>query len=290
MHTLIVGCGYLGERVARRWCNAGHHVSALTRSVARSKVWDSRGIAPIVGDVLAPDTLAALPSCDILLYAVGFDRTAGVEKRTVYVDGLQNVLQAVAGRAGRVIYISSTSVYGQDQGETIDESSPTIPQSDGGQICLAAEQCLRDSEFGRQGRTSILRMAGIYGPDRLLARIDSLRDGTSLAGSPDAWLNLIHVDDAASVAIAAAATASPHELYLVSDDRPVTRGEYYGELARLTGAPQPRFDPGQLPRHGNGLNKRCCNGRVRQSLGVEWLYPTMTHGLPACLGERRAGN
>lgn len=283
MHALIIGCGYLGRRVAQRWIAAGHSVTALTRSPDRVHELQRSGVAPVVGDVLAPRSLAALPECDVLLYAVGYDRAAGHDKRRLYVEGLRNVLAAVGTRAGRMIYISSSSVYGQDAGEWIDETSPTEPTTDGGRICLEAERVLAASAFAVTDCAETLRLSGIYGPDRLLAKVDALRAGTPLAGSPEAWLNLIHVEDAADAVAAAAAHPAPESLYLVSDDRPVTRGEYYGELARLVGAPPPVFDATQSPRHGVGLNKRCRNERLKQSLGMTWRYPTWRQGLAESL-------
>lgn len=286
MRVLIIGCGYIGRRAAARWIAAGHEVTALTRSPERAAELARAGLRTVVGDVLDTRSLAALPAADVLLYAVGYDRTAGQDKRTVYVEGLRQVLHAVQERVGRCIYVSSSSVYGQDAGEWVDETSPTEPQTEGGRICLAAEEVVLRSPLGLADRSCILRLSGIYGPDRLLAKVDALRQGTPLAGSPEAWLNLIHVDDAAAAASAAAESPAPQPLYLVSDDRPVTRGEYYAQLASLVSAPTPRFDPTQSPRHGTGLNKRCCAQLVKDSLGMEWNYPTLAEGLPACLAGR----
>lgn len=286
MQTLIIGCGYLGGRVARRWAAAGEGVSVLTRSAERAQHWREVGLQPHVGDVLSPDSLRRLPECDVLLHAVGYDRGSDVDKRQVYVDGLRHVIEAVGDRVGRFLYISSSSVYGQEAGEWVDEASLTEPKTAGGRICLEAEQLLRESALGRSGRAVILRLSGIYGPGRWLARVESLRSGTPLAGSPDAWLNLIHVDDAATAVLAAAGHPSPEPLYLVSDDRPVMRGDYYGQLARLVDAPPPVFDAALQPRHGSGLNKRCCNRRVKASLGVAWRYPTLDEGLQQSLGSR----
>ena len=289
MKALIVGCGYLGERVAGRWVEGGGEVVALTRSKERAVELQAAGIEPVVGDVLIPETLINLPDCDVLLYAVGFDRTAGVDKRTVYVDGLRNVLDAIGDRVDRFLYVSSTSVYGQSAGEWVDEESPTEPVTEGGRICLEAEALV--TEYGsRAGRfTVILRLAGIYGLGRLLTRVEALRSGKALAGSPEAWLNLIHVDDAAAVMVRCVEHPTPEGLYLVADDEPATRGEYYGELARLTGAPPPVFDAGQTPRHGTGLNKRCRNARVRESLALELAYPTMADGLATSIGSSLPG-
>ena len=283
MHVLILGCGYLGRRAADLWRGAGHAVSILTRSAARAAALRQAGWQPYVGDVLDADSLAALPDADVLLYAVGYDRGAGVDKRQVYVEGLRHALETVGRRAGRILYVSSSSVYGQAAGEWIDETSPTVPGTEGGEICLAAEQVLREFSNGFAGPCCVLRLTGIYGPGRLLAKTETLRQGLPLSGSPDAWLNLIHVADAARICVTAAGHPQPEPLYLVTDDRPVQRGEYYAELARLLDAPPPRFDPAETPRHGQGLNKRCRNALLKASLGIALTYPTIQEGLPASL-------
>lgn len=302
MHCLVIGCGYLGLRVAARWREAGHSVAALTRSPLRAEELRRLGIAPFIGDVLAPESLRQLPGADVLLMSVGHDRAGPADKRTVYVQGLANVLQAIAGRVRKFIYTSSVSVYGQSDGTWVDESSVCEPASTGGQTCLDAESVLAtqpgvetnessrpapDRRFGlstnesRRFEVFILRLAGIYGPGRLLARIEELRAGQALGGEPGAWLNLIHVDDAVRAVLACGEARRLGGTYIVCDDRPVTRREYYTALAELVGAPAPRFDPNIAPRtRSSGLNKRCSNQKMRIELGVELAFPTMATGLP----------
>ncbi len=286
MNFLIIGCGYVGRRAAESWLRWGHHVSALTRSAQNAAQLSEMGISPYVGDVLDPASLAALPAADVMLYAVGFDRTAGPTQRDIYVHGLDNVLNHAADRAERLIYLSSTSVYGQTDGTWVDESSPCRPARPNGQVCLEAETLLLQHE-GAAARESrnILRLAGIYGPDRLLARVEALRSGEPLKGNPDAFLNLIYVDDIVRSIDACLERGGKDTLYLVCDDRPITRLEYYSELAKLSGAAAPRFVPGDTARHSlESLNKRCRNTRLRSELQVELAYPTITTGLPAALG------
>src|SRR5262245_13835759 len=127
---LIIGCGYVGRRVARCWVARGDTVFALTRSDDRARELHDRGIEPIVGEVTDAATLAALPEAAVLLYAIGLDRAAGNSQREVYVGGLGNVLERVTGKVGRFLYLSSTSVYGQDEGEWVDESSECHPASE----------------------------------------------------------------------------------------------------------------------------------------------------------------
>jgi nucleoside-diphosphate-sugar epimerase len=118
--TLIVGCGYLGLRVARRMMAEGHRVFGTTRTRERADWLSEQGIEPILADVLAPETLADLPSVNRAFYCVGFDRASGVPIDAVYVDGLRRALGRLGARAKRLVYASSTGVYGDHGGDWID--------------------------------------------------------------------------------------------------------------------------------------------------------------------------
>ncbi|MFO1093233.1 MAG: SDR family oxidoreductase [Planctomycetaceae bacterium] len=283
MDVLIVGCGYLGRRAAAKWLAGGHRVSALTRSATKADALRSSGIVPIIGNVLDPLTVAALPAAEVLLIALTHDPASGVSKSALLVDGVANLVQSARSRVRHVIHVSSTSVYGQSDGSWIDETSPTEPTTDGGQIALAAERKLQECCVALPNgcQSTVLRLAGIYGPGRLIARVDQLRAGAPVAGSPDAWLNLIHVEDAATCVCAAAAGSHTEPVLLICDDRPVTRGEFYSAIAREVGAPPPTFDPDSTAgRRTTGLNKRCRNARMHAELGVALRYPDSIAALP----------
>lgn len=302
MDKLIIGCGYLGRRVAKAWLRAGHRVSALTRSEAHAEEMTQAGLRPVIGDVCDAASLSGLPAADAVLYCVGYDRSSGRSQHEVSVDGLQNVLNQIRSTAHRLIYISSSSVYGQSAGEWVDEDSECHPVQEGGKSSLAAEALIRsyypmNGIDGPASSANIIRLTGIYGPGRLLSRVDSLKTGAVFAGSGEAWLNLIHVDDAVNVVLACEEKGIPGATYLASDDQPVRRSEYFGLLAKLCGAPAPRFDPGQTPARGSGgINKRCSNRRMREELGVTLTYAAITSGLPHALqttnepSDQRAAN
>lgn len=282
MRRLIVGCGYLGRRVAARWAAAGDEVFALTRSEKNATVLREQGLIPILGDVTDAETLQSLPQCDTVLHAVGYDRTAAASKREVYVDGLANVLDRMANSCDRFIHISSTSVYGQEKGEWVDEDSLCESATESGVICLAAERLVQDrfAPDSSTGQGVIMRLSGIYGPERLLSRIEGLQNAQPLPGPEAGWLNLIHVDDAAQAVVECAEADVPEAVYLVSDNRPVLRGDYYRLLAQLVNAPAPNFDHKAVARHSLGINKRCCNRSLRENLGVTLMYPNIEEGLP----------
>jgi len=276
MRTLIFGCGYLGHRVAARLVGTGGSVSAVTRSDDRAAVLRGTGIEPLVADIMTPASLLNLPAVDRVLYCVGFDRSGAHSKRDTYVGGLSNVLAALPD-ACEITYVSSTSVYGQADGEWIDEDSATEPATEGGKICLEAEQLLSDRN------ASIVRLAGIYGPDRVLRKIDSLRTAEPIAGNPDSYLNLIHVADAARLVHRVLDQPQRAPVYLGCDGHPATRRDFYSALARLLKAAEPAFDPTLPARHGNGgINKRC-RSRLLASLSFEPDYPGYTDGLPSCI-------
>ncbi|RLS38519.1 MAG: SDR family oxidoreductase [Planctomycetota bacterium] len=273
---LIFGCGFLGLRAARLWLAEGGTVMAVTRNPAKAAQLQSLGIEPVLADLMQPETLASLLRSTHVLYCVGFDRTSSWSKESLYLEGLTHVINAVAKDVQRFVYVSSSSVYHQDDGSWVDETSHTEPTSEGGRICLAAEQRLRS----RVEQATILRMSGLYGPERLLARVDQLQANEPIGGNPEAWLNLIHGDDAARACVAALKAAKPSPLYLVSDDRPHLRREYFTELAQQVGAPPPVFSGASSSRHtADGLNKRCRNNKIKSELQLEWVYPDISRGL-----------
>jgi len=291
MRKLIIGCGYLGRRVAAVWIGQGDRVTALTRTADHADQLRDMGVEPVCGDVTQPSSLSNLPDADTILYAVGFDRGCGLSQRRVYVDGLSNVLGELtsrgnpATRSSRFIYISSSSVYGQISGEWVDETSPCEPTASNGQVCLDAERVLRTSLSSTDTTSpftaNILRLAGLYGPGRLLRRLDALRSREPLDGDPDGYLNLIHVDDAVQAVLACESRGSQGETYLICDDRPVHRREYYETLARLAGTPPPVF--AEVTESTQHTNRRCRNRRLCEELEVQLMYPDIAAGLPQAI-------
>jgi nucleoside-diphosphate-sugar epimerase len=268
--NLIVGCGYLGRRVAARWVAAGRRVAALTRRNAAALA--ALGVEPLLGDVTDPATLR-LPAADTVLYAVGMDRGAGKTMREVYVNGLGHVLDTIPA-AARFIYVSSTGVYGQTGGEWVDETSDTQPLEESGKVVLAAEQLLR----AKRPDAIVLRFAGIYGPDRVL-RKQALLNGEPLVGDAGKWLNLIHAEDGADAVLAAAERATPGETYLVCDDEPVTRRDFYTFTAEVLGAPPARFESPAVP--AVEPNRRASNRKAKAELAWHPRFPNYRAGLTA---------
>jgi nucleoside-diphosphate-sugar epimerase len=273
---LILGCGYLGRRVAALWRQQDRTVFAATRNPAHLLA----DVTPIVCDVLDPASLGALPRVDTVLYAVGFDRGSKATMHEVYVEGLANVLDQLP-KPKRFIHVSSSSVYGQTDGGWVDETSQTEPGEESGRIVLEAEAVLR----AKLPDALILRFAGIYGPGRLLRR-QAIERGELIVGDADKWLNLIHVEDGARAVVAAEENGQPGRVFNVCDDHPVRRRWFYTTMAHLLGAQPPRFvapPPGEpTPPHEKG-NRRINNRRMKVELCAELRYPDYDQGLRASI-------
>lgn len=259
------------------------------RTAVRAEVLRAQGIEPIICDVLDPAALATLPAVDRLFYSVGFDRAAGAAMRTVYVDGLRHVIEALSARIGRLVYASSTGVYGPGQDDWVDEDAPTGPQHASGQVVLEAEELLRALAPRHRLPFVILRFAGLYGPGRVPGRA-RLERGEPIVGDPEKPLNLVHVADAAAAAVAALDRGRPGRIYLVSDGSPQPRRSYYARAAALLGAPPPRFTPpapGSPEALREASSKRVSNRRMIDELGVTLAFPDIDTGLQDALEATR---
>lgn len=288
MRKLVIGCGYLGNRVAARWRDQGAEVHVVTRSQQRAGQLADEGFQSLVADVTRPETLRDLPAAETILFAVGYDRAAGASIADVYAGGVKNVLTALPAGTDKFLYISTSGVYGSAGGDWVDELTPPNPQREGGKASLAAEQELAAHRLGKHA--ALLRLAGIYGPGRV-PYLNKLKNGEPIAAPAAGWLNLIHVDDAATVVLAAERWLDqvpgdgPH-LFCVSDGQPVVRGNYYREAARLLAAPPPQFvepDPASPAALRAGADRRVANDKMLREFGVRLAYPSCHEGLAAIL-------
>ena len=227
--VLIVGCGYLGQRVAISASKRGQEVWVTTRSNARASHLESAGFRPIVVDWSKKRSLCSLPAVDSVLVAVSYDASAGFGRYESQVGGLRNLLAAI-GTKPNVCYISTTGVYHQTDGRWVDENSPARPNREGGRVHLQAEQLVRRRT---DSVSTILRLSGIYGPGRV-PRAGDVIAGRPIRSSENGFLNLIHVKDAAR-AVLASWDNQRSGLYVVSDDQPTRRGDFYREIARQCG-------------------------------------------------------
>lgn len=283
---LIAGCGYTGKRLADHWVAAKHQVSAFTRSEQHAAEFRAAGIQPLIADLAESAPLPDPGDPDVVVWSVGFDRTSGSSRQAVWIDGLQRLLDSLPRRQQprRLLLTSSTSVYGDHHGKDLDESVKPSPQSDAGQVCLDAEELLRKFAAATSDTAVILRLSGIYGPGRLLRRLEDLQQNRPIPADPDAWLNLVHVDDIVRLMHVLAFCDQPPELINVAGTETPTRREYYSTLADLTGSPPPVFAVAAESSAGRQPSgNRRVTSSVRSALPLSFQFEDIRSGLEHCL-------
>ncbi|GAB4239861.1 MAG: SDR family oxidoreductase [Candidatus Methylacidiphilales bacterium] len=277
MRVLIVGCGYVGQQVARRLSSESCQVFGWVASPDSARDVAEVGAIPMVGDAADPQ---AWSGCSRGWDAVVFTASTsggGVEQyRRIHREALALALRASDGRP--FIYTSSTSVYGQTDGSWVDEESVTEPVAATSRVLLEAEH-----EVLASGGV-VLRLSGIYGPGRAVY-LGKLMEGTAaLADGGIRWVNQIHRDDAAAAIVWAVQTGRSREIFNVTDDEPVRLADLYHWLCVRTGLPFPSIAPGPAAGRRGLTNKRVSNARIGAA-GWRPRHPTFREGYATLLGE-----
>jgi nucleoside-diphosphate-sugar epimerase len=288
-NVLIVGCGDIGVRVARLMRASAGEVSAVARSKSSAQRLAGFGISPVCADLDKVDTLQSLPVAGKLVFYLAPPPGGGpIDSR------MRNFCTAIgAGQApAKVVYISTSGVYGDCGGELVDEQTPVNPQTSRAKRRVDAESCL--TEWGRRLGVPIviLRVTGIYGPGRLpIARI---RQGHPLLNEQESPpTNRIHADDLAAVCVAAADRGGDGEVYNVSDGQPGTMTQYFNQIADLLGLPRPpllamaearkMMTPMMLSYLSEA--RRMDNRKMLDQLAIDLLYPDLLSGLKNVVGQ-----
>ncbi len=235
-------------------------------------------------DLDHPDTLSALPAADALLHCAPPPGHGTADPRT------GNLLAALA-KAGilpaRVVYVSTSGVYGDCAGARVDETRPVNPQTDRARRRVDAERQLARWCSARAIPLVVLRAPGIYAADRL--PLERLRAGTPvLHREDDVYTNHVHAEDLAAIAVRALQDDAPEGVYHASDDSELLAGDWMDLVAERCALPRPpRISRAQamtlLPpdtRAFLGESRRLVNARLKERLGVRLRYPTVRDGLP----------
>jgi len=281
---LVAGAGYVGAALARTLAEAGHDVLALRRTPAAPadpaaglSGGTLRWLACDLGDARA---LAALPleGIDALAYLVAAGARDDDAYRRAYVDGLASLLARLhaASALRRVLFASSTSVYAQDDGSCVDESSPAEPRDFAGRRVREGEEVASAASVP----AIALRFGGIYGPGRS-SLVERVRNDTAQLPLAPHFTNRIHRDDAARACAHLLALPGPASHYVGVDEDPADQAEVLRWLAARLGANPPRgaYDPSAPP-----TGKRCDSTRLRAS-GFAFKYKSYRDGYAALLQE-----
>jgi len=279
--VLIVGCGDVGSRLAKQLLACNWEVSGLRRNVGQLPA----GVKAIAADVFDAQCPATWPveTPDYLVYCAAASQHDEAGYKAAYVDGLKHVLGWLTERGQaprRLLFVSSSSVYAQQDGEWIDETSATEPQGYSGTVMIDAEQLALASGIP----ATIVRLTGIYGPGRewLLSQV---RQGYRVTEEPPLYGNRIHAEDAAGLLAfllkADAQGQAVDDCYIGVDDAPVPLAEVVAWLRDYMGVTQ-WSEQERVRRTGS---KRCSNARAR-ALGWAPQYPSYKEGYAAILEGR----
>jgi nucleoside-diphosphate-sugar epimerase len=285
MSVLIVGCGYVGVPLGVELARLGHEVFGVTRSTESHATLQSRCIRPLQADISQRADLDKLPlPFDWVVNTVSSNKGGVEEYKQVYEQGNRNLIDWLAASPPKkFVYTSSTSVYGQTDGSQVKESSPTEPAGETGRVLVAAEKLLLDAARDKKFPAVILRVAGIYGPDRGHLFLQYLKDEAQIAGKGEGLLNMIHRDDLVNCIIAALKNGRAGEIYNTSDDEPVPQIHFFRWLSETLGKNMPPFGDPPAPegRKRAVTHKKVLNRKLKMELGCQLKYPTFRQGYTA---------
>lgn len=288
---LVIGCGDIGRRVGKLANVDGWQVSGLVRSNESALLAEAAGITPLIIDLQDPEALTGLQTAGTsVLYAAPPPGGGTTDPK------VRHFCEAIAAgdEPVRVVYLSTSGVYGDCRGERVTEATPVHPQTARAQRRFDAETTIR--QFGEQRNvpTIILRVTGIYGPFRFaLHRI--LEQHPLLNENEAAFTNRIHADDLAQICLAALDKAADGDIFNVCDGQESTMTDYFNAVADAFELPRPpQVDAAEAAKVMNPLmltyfqeSRRMDNSKMLEKLGITLRYPTLQQGLKASVKEMR---
>ena len=293
--VFVVGCGYLGLRLAKLWqknTKGLMPISGLVRSPTSAALLKERSIRPVMVDLDLPELLnGQLKIKQTLVYYFAPPPKTGLDDVR-----MKNFLAAIGQNnlPAKLIYLSTSGVYGDQQGKLIDETAIPNPKENRAVRRYAAECAVRDWGMKMNVPIVILRVGGIYGPGRL--PVKRLQNHTPIIHEHLApSTNRIHVDDLAAVCVAAATYGKAGAIYNVTDGCHSNMTEYFNQIADFLELPRPPtidWDEAEKVLSKGMLSylresRRLDNRRMLEELKVKLCYPDLKAGLQAC-GDDRA--
>lgn len=278
-HLLVIGCGAIGRRVASLALERGMKVCTFNRSEAAPL----EGVTHRAGNLDEPQTLAGLPTRGAGVIYLAPPPGGGIEDTR-----MRNFLAGIG--AGwvpeKIVYISTSGVYGDHGSEVVTEETEAAPQTARGKRRLHAERILQQWGLEHGVPVVVLRVTGIYAPDRL--PVSQLTTGQPVLREEEALpSNRIHADDLSRICLAALDRGPDGAIYNVSDGAPSTMTTYFNAAADRLGLQRPRqvtmeearkvMTPLMISYFSEG--RIVDNGKMLRELGITLLYPNLEAGL-----------
>lgn len=282
MKIVIAGAGYVGSALVARLADAGHEVWALRRHAARHGAQRDNvprdRVHDVAANVVSGVGFEHLPDvADAIVYAVAPSDSSDEAYRDAYPNGVRRMQERLP--SARFLLVSSTSVYGQDGGEWVDEGTPVKPPTASSQRIVEAENLVLEGP-----RNAVVRASGIYGPGRT-GLLDRVRNGEARLPQSPIYTNRIHRDDLAGALEFLLARPELGGCFVATDTEPVELGQLLAWLAARLDVPSPELESGtSAPRTRHRYSRRCLPHRLTEA-GFSWRYPTFREGYAELLDE-----
>ena len=288
-NPVIVGCGYVGIRLARLLKTRGAIPLGLVRSMDSARRLQGFGIEPLVANLDDRNTLGVVSSASSNSRVFYFAPPPAVGESDAFMNNFIEICDRIPPK--RILYISTSGVYGDCKGAWVNETRPPNPQTARAKRRWHAEQSLMAWREKRDVEFIILRVGGIYGPGRL--PLSRLAKTTLICPDEAPYSNRIHVDDLVQVCAAADRLARSGEIFNVADGHPTTMTDYFYRVAELADVPKPPCVPLEDAAHNLSPtmlsyvreSRRLDITKLKRELKVDMRYSNLTEGLRSCTTE-----
>ena len=317
MIFLVTGANsYIGSRLVAYLLTGGHKVRCLVRDREKGEPLAKLGAEVVVGDITKGRSLKGLTDGIEVVYHLAGDASENAEKtHRVNVGGTKNLMEACGDKKIKaLIFTSSIDVYGDTKGERVDEDSPTAPYTPYSRAKLTAENDLLDEYDNTGFPVIVLRLASVYGPGSPTLHEEGIKEGRfPILGAGNNWMNFIQIEDLLSILGQTYQKGKAGEIYIVSDDEPVTYKDFYGYIADKLGVSPPRHKSAALVKlmvsvfkrlerltgvppiiTHNSIkillsSRRSSNLKLKKDLGITLSFPTFREGLDLLITSSQGG-
>jgi nucleoside-diphosphate-sugar epimerase len=280
--ALVVGCGFVGLPLARNLVSCGWETHAITASETSAAKFYNEPFTAHALDITNKANFGRLAEhrFEVVIHCASSGRGGASSYAAIFLNGIQNLMATL--NYGRLIFTSSTSVYAQTDGSTVDETSPADPKRETGQILRRTE----DLVLAANGM--VARLAGLYGPGRCAPLQKLLEGRATIEEDGTRRMNMLHQADAAG-ALAFLVDKELSGVYNVVDNEPAAELEWYQYVCHRLNKPLPPFGPRDLNRKRGWTNKRVSNRKLR-ALSWDPIFPTFKEGIDEiCVSAAASG-
>lgn len=303
MKVLVTGAsGFIGSSLVNLLANKGNEVTCLIRNEEKKQKFQAIEVNFLVADVTDRNGLLEVTrnlDVDALFHLAAInplEKDKKVQQR-VNIDGMRNLLDAcLKGKVGLFVYAQGTGIFGDVKGQWIDESTPKNPDTDFAKTRSKAEEMLWQANKENGLPVTVTVLGDVYGPAGWFVEliVNKLRDGSfKIPGSGDYYRSFVHVDDVANALSLIAEKNAKNNTYIVSDEEPVTFGEFVNFVAEKLGMKRPGKVPAFLAKMAIGSDMiklltysvKARNSKIKNDLGFTLKYPTYREGVETALRD-----